>query len=122
MIETEQRSVWRCLRWRQAAWLPVPLLSLAVLVLARFDVGGPMKPHALLSVRDSGIGSDPACQDRLFRNFNRLHTADEHPGAGVGLAVCKKIIERQGGRIWVGSEPGTGATVYFNFPALEPLP
>jgi signal transduction histidine kinase/Flp pilus assembly CpaE family ATPase len=68
------------------------------------------------AVRDNGVGLDPQYGNRIFLLFERLYTRTERPGAGVGLAVAKKIVARHGGRIWVESEPGKGATFHFTIP------
>jgi two-component system, sensor histidine kinase and response regulator len=82
-----------------------------ILVSAKEDAN-----EVVACVRDNGIGIAPQYHERIFEPLKRLHTQQEYPGSGIGLAICKRIVAAQGGRIWVESKPGEGSSFYFSLP------
>ena len=92
---------------------------------ARVEITAATRPDAhLFSVIDHGIGVEPRHRERIFKMFNRLHSRDAHPGIGAGLAICRQLVVRNGGEIWLDETPGGGCTFRFTIPRVdcEPAP
>lgn len=106
LIQLFQNLVGNALKYRAADRVP------EVHVAARRDGGS-----WVFSVRDNGIGFEQQYSDKIFLIFQRLHVRGKYPGTGIGLAICKRIVERHGGRIWAIAEPDKGATFSFTLPA-----
>ena len=105
LVQLFQNLIGNALKYRRAGVTP------QVRVTARRSATG----HEF-AVRDNGIGIDSQYFDRIFGVFQRLHTREEYPGTGIGLAICRKIVERHGGRIWIESTVGQGTTFNFTLP------
>ena len=106
---------------RDPVFKGIPAVVLTGSAAPRVHVSAELKgPQWVFSARDNGIGLNPQYADRIFMVFQRLHRRDEYPGTGIGLAISRKIVEHRGGRIWVESEPGKGATFHFTVPASPP--
>ncbi len=106
MVQLFQNLIGNALKFRRRARRPC-----AIYAVEDSD-------RVTFAVADNGIGISPEHLERVFGMFQRLHTAAEYPGTGIGLAICKRIVERHGGRIWAVSEVGRGSTFCFTIPRV----
>jgi light-regulated signal transduction histidine kinase (bacteriophytochrome) len=109
LIQLFQNLIGNAIKFRH------PSVTPQIEISATAEKGG----EWIIGVRDNGIGIEPQNFQRIFEAFQRLHSYDSYPGTGLGMAICKKIVERHGGRIWVESQLGVGTTIYFTIPALR---
>jgi PAS domain S-box-containing protein len=109
LVQVFQNLVGNAIKYRSAE---VPRVHVSATVSGTMNGS----PEWVFSVRDNGLGIDPKYSERVFILFQRLHLQTEFEGTGIGLAICKKIVERLGGRIWVESQLGKGSTFYFALP------
>lgn len=134
VLELSIRETGAKVTWEALPTVPVhpsqleQLLQNLISNALKFHNGSPPRIHIsaiqrpaewLFAVRDNGIGIDSQYAERIFGVFQRLHTWAEYPGTGIGLAICQKIVERYGGRIWVESVPSQGSTFYFTIPRTD---
>lgn len=84
-----------------------------------YSLSNPQEPNTcVIAIQDNGLGISEKYIERIFRLFSRLHSRDEYPGSGIGLAICRKIVQNHGGKIWVKSEEGKGSTFYVSLPIV----
>lgn len=107
LVQIFQNLIGNALKYRSAAPPVIEIRASAELENGRW----------LFSVRDNGIGIAPRFHEQVFGLFKRLHTAQQYAGTGIGLAICQKLVERYGGRIWLESDEGRGTTFFFTLPA-----
>jgi light-regulated signal transduction histidine kinase (bacteriophytochrome) len=120
LVQLFQNLIGNAIKFHGAA--PPKIQIEAQLSSGPCSIGGAPAAQCRLAVKDNGIGIDPQYAERIFVIFQRLHGVCEYPGTGIGLAICKKIVERHGGRIWLESRPGQGATFYFTIPQIQEDP
>jgi PAS domain S-box-containing protein len=111
LVRLFQNLIGNAIKFRQAG-------RPAIIAVSCKDQGG----EWVFAIEDNGIGMDPQYHERVFRIFQRLVAKDKYEGTGIGLSICKKIIEHHNGRIWVESRPGEGSTFFFSLPKLEKKP
>ncbi len=120
MRQVFQNLIGNALRFHKPDSQPVVHIDSEKLGSAAENQSTAAHPHYTIRVADNGIGFDEKYLDRIFQPFQRLHGANQYEGTGMGLAICRRIVERHGGSITAQSQPGQGATFSFSLPAIQP--
>jgi len=116
-----QNLLANALKFRRPDVAPVVLVRGRLLNTTYYDPDDPAPPDCCeVTVQDNGVGFEEKFRERIFGVFQRLHTRDEYPGTGIGLALCRKIVERHGGAIGAEGRPGEGATFTVTLPVRHP--